>query len=483
MTTFPRSMRLALALATCAFAASALSAPPDTRAAAGSLLKAVPGDVSDVPQAAEAGVRRSRLVTVDLSLLRAEGARQMLREPAVTLELFPDMTLFAEFLRYDPSPRGMTWVGRVDGVPQSTVTLAYSGGLLTGTVSMPNGSYHIRPVAADARAAAPQSNAPVHLVTQVDQAALPREADPIEVRLSAAQLAAAADTPMSDTGDEIDVLVLYTTNAANHAGGQAGITNLINVGVSESNTSYANSGVGQRLRLVQAAHVSYVESSNFSTNLFDLRSGVGALSGVAALRDAFGADLVTMLVHPSAPSACGVAFLMTQISTAFATSAFSVTDTGCVSPNFTFAHELGHNMGARHDWYVDGGTTPFTYAHGYVNPSVGQRWRTVMAYPDMCSSLGFSCTRVLYWANPDQRYLPSCDAGRFNCGQLQYWYYPGAPMGVHGGTGTGCQPGNAGNAGCDADDHRTLNNTALTIANLRQRVVTSQDSRAQRPRR
>jgi hypothetical protein len=473
-------MRLALALATCVFAASALSAPPDTRAAAGSLLKAVPGDVSDVPQAAEAGVRRSRLVTVDLSLLRAEGARQMLREPAVTLELFPDLTLFAEFLRYDPSPRGMTWVGRVEGVPQSTVTLAYSGGLLTGTVSMRNASFHIRPVASDARTAVPQSTAPLHLVTQVDQAALPREAEPIEVRLSPAQLAAAADTPMSDAGDEIDLLVLYTSNAANHAGGQAGITNLINVGVSETNTSYGNSGVAQRLRLVHVAQVSYVESSNFSTNLFNLRAGADALSGVHALRDAYGADMVKLLVHPSSPSACGIAFIMTQVSAAFASSAFSVTDTGCVSPNFTFAHELGHNMGARHDWFIDGGTTPFTYAHGYVDPTVGQRWRTVMAYPDMCSSLGFSCTRVLYWANPDQRYLPSCDEGRFNCGLLQYWYYPGAPMGVPGGTSTGCQPGNAGNAGCDADDRRTLNNTALTIANFRQRVVTSQDSRAPR---
>ncbi|MEX2662099.1 MAG: zinc-dependent metalloprotease family protein [Vicinamibacterales bacterium] len=483
MTTFPRPMRLALALATCVFAASALSAPPDTRAAAGSLLKGVPGDVSDVPQAAETGVRRSRLVTVDLSLLRAEGARQMLREPAVTLELFPDMTLFAAFLRYDPSPRGMTWVGRVEGVPQSTVTLAYSGGLLTGTVSMPNGSYHIRPVAADARTAAPQSTAPLHLVTQVDQAALPREAEPIEVRLSPAQLAAAADTPMSDTADEIDVLVLYTSNAASHAGGQAGITNLINVGVSETNTSYANSGVAQRIRLVHAAQVSYVESSNFSTNLFDLRSGVGALSGVAALRDAYGADLVTMLVHPSSPSACGIAYVMSQVNTNFAPFGFSVTDTGCVSPNFTFAHELGHNMGARHDWYVDPSTTPFTYAHGYVNPTVGQRWRTVMAYQDMCTALGFSCTRVLYWANPEMRYLPSCDSGRFNCGQLQYWYYPGAPMGIPGGTRTGCPARDAANANCDADDRRALNNTALTIANFRQRVVTSQDIRAERPRR
>jgi hypothetical protein len=159
---------------------------------------------------------------------------------------------------------------------------------------------------------------------------------------------------------------------------------------------------------------------------------------------------------------------MTNPSTAFASSAFSVTDTDCVSPNYTFAHELGHNMGARHDWYMDSGTTPFTYAHGHVNPAAGQRWRTIMAYPDMCGALGFSCTRLLYWANPEKRFLPACDSGRFNCNQLQYWFYPGAPMGIPGGTSTSCPSGNPNNANCDADDRRALNNTAISVANFRQ---------------
>lgn len=460
MTTFSRRSRFALAVVASLVALLTASVSQPTRAAGGSLLKSVDGDVAS-RQPLERAVRRSRVVSVDFSLLRGEGQRQMMREPAVTLELFPDLTVFAEFDRYDEGRTGTTWVGRVGGVAHSTVTLAYGGGLLTGTVVMPSGTYHIKPA---------PGGAPLHVVQQVDQSAMLPEADPVEVRFSQADLAAAADTPMTDTADQIDLLVVYTALAAQSAGGETAIRNLINLGVSETNTSYANGGVTHRIRLVQAVQVPYVESGDFSRNLNDLRLGAGALSGVAALRDAYGADLVKMLVHPSSPSACGIAYIQSQISAAFASSAFSVTDTSCVSPNFTFAHELGHNMGARHDWYMDSSVTPFTYAHGYVNPAIGQRFRTVMSYPNLCTALGFSCTRVLSWANPDVRYLPSCDAGRFNCGQLQYWYYPGAPMGVPQGTSTSCQPGNTASTNCDADDRRVLNASALTIANFRQRV-------------
>src|SRR4029453_14852565 len=122
--------------------------------------------------------------------------------------------------------------------------------------------------------------------------------------------AAAAQTPMTDTSGVIDVMVLYTALAAANAGGSAGIANLINLGVSETNTSYANSGVAQRIRLVYSAQVPYAEVSGFSTNLTNLRNGNGALSGVAALRETHHADLVTILVHPPGPDAVGMRLLL-----------------------------------------------------------------------------------------------------------------------------------------------------------------------------
>ena len=449
-------------------AAYGASRPGIVNAAAGSLLTdaSAPFVAPETQTAEDPTILRSRFLTINFDVLPGPADRRMLREPSVSLELFPDVTVFGTFDRYDPNPDGVTWVGHVEGVPASAITLAYSGGLMAGSIVMPDALYQIRPASAEARAAAPPGGA-LHVVSEIDQAAFPREAAPIEVRFSQADLAAAANARMTDTAEVIDVMVLYTSLAAANAGGQAGIANLINLGVSETNTSYANSGINQRLRLARAAQVPYTEVSSFSTNLTNLRNGAGALSGVAALRDTQHADLVTMLVHPPAPDACGIAFLMTSVTNAFASSAFSVTDTACVRPSYTFAHELGNNMGARHDWYVDNATTPFTYAHGHVNATASQRWRTIMAYPDLCTVLGFSCTRLLYWANPETRYLGFCSRG-VNCGGLEYWYFPGVPMGIAGGTSTSCQTGNSATTNCDADDRRTLNDSALTVANFRQ---------------
>lgn len=422
---------------------------------------ALPADIQSDP-----AILRSRYVGIDFAALPASPQRRMRpRDRDVRLELFPDVVITASFDRFDGNPGGVTWVGRVDGVAMSSVTLVYSGGLLAGSIIMPGAAYEIRPAPADARANS-QPGRELHIVSQIDQDALPREAPPIEVRFDSSDLAAASGAPMADSAEFIDLMVVFTQAAMTHAGGATGIANLINLGISETNTSYANSGVTHRVRLVHASQVPYTESSAFGTNLTNLRIGSGELAGVPALRDANRADLVMMLVHPTSPDFCGIAYLMTSVNIAFAPLGFSIVDTQCVM-NSTMAHELGHNMGARHDWFVDTGTTPFSYAHGYVNPAFGQRWRTIMSYPDLCGAQGFSCTRLLAWANPDTTFNPFCAGRGFTC-RPQLWYLPGLPMGIPGGTSTACQAGNAANTNCDADDRRTLNNTALTVANLRQ---------------
>lgn len=72
---------------------------------------------------------------------------------------------------------------------------------------------------------------------------------------------------------------------------------------------------------------------------------------------------------------------------------------------------------------------------GYVPPS--QKWRTVMAYETQCPN---GCPRIPYWSNPELT-------------------YDNEPMGIPEG-----QPKAADNA-------KTLNTTAITVANFRQHVT------------
>lgn len=469
-TTVP--MRLAALTILSAVMVLGLSMWDVPRAAAGPLSDA-PADLV-APDAADQdgpAIIRSRYTTINFDVLPEPRPRGFLNQPPRTLplQLFPNLSITAVFERFDPNRDGVTWVGHVDGVPFSTVTLAYGRRLLTGSVVMPTGSYTIRPAPAELRRLNPLGSREVHVVTQIRQEGFAPEAPPIEVELPAATMDAAAATPMNDTGDIVDVMVVYTALAQARAGGATGIANLVNLAVSETNTSYLASSVNVRLRLVHHQLVDYQEPSDFGVALSQLRGGVGALSEIAATRNAVGADLVAMLIHPTSPSACGIAFLMTTVSPAFSQNGFSVTDTDCI-PNYTFAHELGHNMGARHDWFVDTGVTPFSYAHGYVNPAVGQRWRTIMAYPDHCQSMGFNCNRLLRWANATQRLTPECGPG-VNCGLLQYWVFAGAAMGVPGGTSTSCPLNSVTAHTCDADDSRALNATAFSVANFRQAVA------------
>ena len=166
-------------------------------------------------------------------------------------------------------------------------------------------------------------------------------------------------------------------------------------------------------------------------------------------RNTYKADEVLLLVANS--DYCGLAWLMTTVSSSFKTKAFGLVNWDCATGYYSFGHELGHNMGARHDWYVDDAkNSPYTYNKGYVNPgaTTATRWRTVMAYNNECADRGFSCTRIQYWSNPLKT-------------------YGGLTMGVASGSNSTCTTGNLSNPDCDADNHLVLNNTANTVANFR----------------
>ena len=389
-----------------------------------------------------AQIIRTRYVEIHedwLEVLEAPAGRARLNGAGgFDLNLFEDTRFWAVLDTAHLNRSGsVSWVGHLEDVKNGSVVLVVKNGSVVGNVRTPYALYEIR-----------DAGSGVTAVHEVDSSAYPPEADPIPAGIDAAGEEIARDPPVEwDSGAVIDVMVVYT-----QAAGYSGIESLIDLAVTETNQSYENSGIDQRLNLVHTAQVVYDESDfDWEDTLYRLQwTSDGYMDDVHDWRDAWGADEVVLIVSGDGIY-CGIAFLMTNVSTGFAGSAFAVVSRSCATGYFSFAHELGHNMGARHDWYVDAAVnSPYSHNKGYVNQD--DRWRTIMAYNSECSASGFYCTRLPYWSNPDVD------------------YGGGVPMGVPEGTSTSCITG-VPEPNCDADNRKTLNKTANTVANFRQSIT------------
>ena len=201
------------------------------------------------------------------------------------------------------------------------------------------------------------------------------------------------------TDVEIDVAVVYTPAARDAAGGVVAIEAVIDLVVAETNQAYAAGGVQHRVALVERSEVSYAETGDSSVDLDRLRDpSDGHMDAVHALRDRVGADLVHLIVDQAEANICGRAYIP---------GVFGLSGQACGGG--TFAHELGHNMGLRHDRYEVGGGTLAHPAYGYVNQrafeagaAASSRWRTIMAYNLECDHAGFYCPSLLRFSNPRQ---------------------------------------------------------------------------------
>jgi hypothetical protein len=233
-----------------------------------------------------------------------------------------------------------------------------------------------------------------YAIQEIDPSTLPPELDPIPVSPGAGPSPGAA---ASDDGSVIDLMVVYTPAARASAGGTAAMEALIALGEAETNLAYDNSQILADLNVVHTQEVAYVESGSFSIDLGRLAVPLdGFMDQVPALRDSHSADLVKLIVEEG--DACGLAFLMPGNTPLFASFAFSVTLRECVSPGYTFAHELGHNMGSNHAPQDPTFLGAYEYSFGYKNPS--NLFRTVMAYD--CPG---GCLRIPHFSNPAVNYL------------------------------------------------------------------------------
>lgn len=369
-------------------------------------------------------VVRSSAVQIDRRLLTSPLADKAPQQ-AILLNLFDDVQFVAELERIERSARGTTWIGRLRGIELSQVVMAVSGEIVAGNISMPAGRYHVRFMGNG-----------VHEVQKIDSSLFPEDESHVPVPHILKEMLNPPEHlagTQADDGSLVDVMVAYTATARAAAGGTAAMQTLINLAVSETNQAYQNSGVTQRVRLVHSVEVAYSETGTDPLgDALDCITSTsdGCLDNIHALRDTYAADLVSFWLEDGG-GYCGLGWMMTSASPAFASNGFSTVARSCATGYYSFGHELGHNMGARHDVYVDSASTPYSYAHGYTYSAAASPWRTVMAYNNACSAVGKNCTRIPYWSNPSLTY-------------------------------GGVSMGNA-----TANNRTTLNNTAWTVANFR----------------
>jgi hypothetical protein len=385
-----------------------LATLPQPRAAFGAqLFQVVDGKdkAAALSPASSPAVVEQREIAVDLSLLLSKAAG------SIELTLLDGETY--EVVRTgleEGAGGGYTWSGKLrrpDGYSDDVV-FSVSGTAMSGLIYAPGTVYEIIP-----------REGGRHVLAKLDQSLFPECAGEVahdEPPVVSGPAEPEAPIVPADSEAQIDVLVVYTAAARAAAGGASGMLATIQGAVAAANTSYANSQISTRLRLVHTAEVAYNESAaTFSSHLQWLNTN----AGVAALRNTYGADLVDMLVEDG--ESCGIGYLLGGSS--------SVTHLSCAVGNLSFAHELGHNMGCTHN-PEDGSGGAFAYSYGHWNATGG--FRTVMSYaPSGCPT----CIRRSFFSNPNLTYL-------------------GLPTGIAN----------------QRDNARTINSTDQQVANYRQAV-------------
>jgi hypothetical protein len=172
----------------------------------------------------------------------------------------------------------------------------------------------------------------------------------------------------------IDVIVAYTKKAAwNYADIEH---ELVDLAVGETNKSFRLSNLGHiKLRRVHAYQTDYVEEGTHFDHVWRFADkGDGYMEEIHRLRDKHRADVAILVVDD--PKGCGLA---TRVR-ADADEAFAVVHHACAVANYTFAHEIGHLIGASHEL-------------SYVN---GTKWRDIMGSKESCGG----CPRVPVWSSP-----------------------------------------------------------------------------------
>ncbi len=323
-----------------------------------------------------------------------------------------------------PSDASKVWHGVFDG---GHVTLALRRGAMrsgknlerswvaAGTIQTDTGElFQIR-----------QAGPGAVVVRQLDYESLPPEGEAIVPEEEMKPDEGEENVKATAAAHQIKVAAFYTRKARDAEGGTSQIKAVIDLAVSESNVAYSNSEVNARLSLVHSSMVTDSESGGFSGMLSALqKTSDGRMDSVHTTRNSVKADVVVLICDDS--SSCGRAYRMATRSNSFKKWAFAVVNRNCATGHYSFSHEIGHILGGCHDAANPCSNPIYPYAYGWhFNIGIsGEEVRTIMAYA------------------PGRR--------------IQHFSNPNVSIGIY-------KTGKAN----EADNARTFNNTAGTVAGFR----------------
>jgi reprolysin-like metallo-peptidase family M12B len=198
----------------------------------------------------------------------------------------------------------------------------------------------------------------------------------------------------------IDIMVLYTNGFASQNPGSLSATRINNL-IDLTNQAYEDSGIDVTLRLVHSQQIQYTDQNQNTSALTDITDGNSPFENIELLRTQKGADIVILLrpYRSQTQSSCGNGWLNgfngqdISLYGIYGFSAVSdgsdVDGTNSFCSDYSFAHEIGHNLGSAHDRAnaSDTGVYPYSYGHG-VDGSFG----TIMSYIN---------PEVAFFSNPD----------------------------------------------------------------------------------
>ena len=208
-------------------------------------------------------------------------------------------------------------------------------------------------------------------------------------------------------GCPIRILVLYTDLAASEV---ASISDIATAGRNELAMASGRSRTGGSYEIANIVRIPFVEGLEVGDPDFRLDADLAALKGqYYPLLDQYRADLMVVLtgaVYGNYSGSVQELRVASDNAHAIVVAKWALSSQG---GQYTFAHEVGHLMGAQHDLFHAAPQVNYPYEYGYrfsYKPSIflpRRFWRTVMAYnPHVFESdYGRNYTQIANFSNPN----------------------------------------------------------------------------------